>query len=217
MNVARLTTRLTVAAMATVMVTTAAAAPAQATSKPLAKRSLATVLLKDKSGFDHNGRDFDILTAAVLAVLDAKPNSPVKVLTQGQTRLTAFLPTDAAFQQLAKEATRAGKTPSEKKAFSTVAGLGINTVESVLLYHVVPGVRVTRSRALKADNVKLKTALGATIKVDVRHPRHQPAQLWLKDKDTNDRNPRVIVFTINAGNRQLAHAIDRVLRPVNLP
>jgi uncharacterized surface protein with fasciclin (FAS1) repeats len=98
-----------------------------------------------------------------------------------------------------------------------VAGLGINTVESVLLYHVVPGVRVTKSRALKADNVKLKTALGATIKVDVRHPRHQPAQVWLKDKDTNDRNPRAIVFNINAGNRQIAHAIDRVLRPVNLP
>ena len=217
MNVARLATRLTVAAMATVMVTTAAAAPAQAATKPLAKRSLAAVLLKDKSGFDHNGHDFDILKAAVLAVLDAKPDSPVKVLTQGETRLTAFLPNDAAFKQLAKEATNAKKAPSEKKAFSTVAGLGIDTVESVLLYHVVPGVRVTKSRALKADNAKLTTALGPTIKVDVRHYRHRPAQVWLKHKDTNDRNPRVIAFNINAGNRQIAHGIDRVLRPVNLP
>jgi uncharacterized surface protein with fasciclin (FAS1) repeats len=217
MNVARLATRLTVAAMATVMVTTVAATGAEASTKPLAQRSLAQVLLKDKSGFDHNAHDFDILTSAVLAVLKAKPNSPVKVLTQGQTRLTAFLPNDGAFQQLAKEVTKAKKTPSEKKAFKTVAGLGINTVESVLLYHVVPGVRVTKSRALKADNAKLTTALGAKLKVDVRHPKHKPAQVWLKDADTNDRNPRVIVFNINAGNRQLAHAIDRVLRPVNLP
>ncbi|GAA3947871.1 fasciclin domain-containing protein [Actinoplanes auranticolor] len=217
MNVARIATRLTVATMATVMVTTVATTGAQASTKPLAKKSLAQVLLKDKSGFDHNARDFDILKSAVLAVLEAKPNSPVKVLTQGQTRLTAFLPTDGAFQQLAKEATKARKTPSEKKAFTAIAGLGINTVESVLLYHVVPGVRVTKSRALKADNAKLKTALGKTVKVDVRHPRNKAAQVWLKDADTNDRNPRVVVFNINAGNRQIAHAIDRVLRPVNLP
>src|SRR5688572_23754169 len=121
MNVTRLATRLTVAALATTMVTTVAATGAEAATKPLTQRSLATVLLKDKSGFDHNARDFDILKSAVLAVLKAKPNSPVKVLTQGQTRLTAFLPNDGAFQQLAKEATKARKTPSEKKAFTTIA------------------------------------------------------------------------------------------------
>ena len=55
------------------------------------------------------------------------------------------------------------------------------------------------------------------IKVDVRKPKHQKAQFWLKDADTDDRDPRVVVFNINAGNRQIAHAIDRVLRPVNLP
>ncbi|MEU8606839.1 hypothetical protein AB0C29_02390 [Actinoplanes sp. NPDC048791] len=44
--------------------------------------AVTTRLLKDKSGFDHNSKDFDILTAAVLAVLKAKPNSPVKVLTR---------------------------------------------------------------------------------------------------------------------------------------
>ena len=73
-----------------------------------------------------------------------------------------------------------------------------------------------RERAA-ADNAKLTTALGAKIKVDVRKPKHQKAQVWLKDADTDDRDPRVVVFNINAGNRQIAHAIDRVLRPVNLP
>ncbi|MEK8105648.1 hypothetical protein NKG94_11765 [Micromonospora sp. M12] len=39
--------------------------------KPLGTTSLAQVLTKDKSGFDRNSRDFDVLTAAVLAVLEA--------------------------------------------------------------------------------------------------------------------------------------------------
>ena len=217
MNIARLATRLTVAAMATVMAATVAATGAEAATKPLGQRSLVAVLLKDKSGFDHNNHDFDILKAAVLAVLKAKPNSPVKVLTQGKTQLTAFLPSDSAFQQLAKEATKSKTIPSEKKTFTTIAGLGINTVESVLLYHVVPGARVTKAQALKSDNAKLTTALKATVKVDVRYPKHRPTQVWLIDKDINDRDARAIIFNINSGNRQIAHAIDRVLRPVNLP
>ena len=78
------------------------------------------------------------------AVLKAKPNSPVKVLADGKTALTAFLPTDRAFENLARELTHSRKLPSEKQAFATVAGLGINTVETVLLYHVVgPGSQHT--------------------------------------------------------------------------
>jgi hypothetical protein len=46
----------------------AVAAPAQAAP---GERSLATVLTSDGNRFDHNRRDFDIVTEAVLAVLDA--------------------------------------------------------------------------------------------------------------------------------------------------
>ncbi|MBQ1014338.1 fasciclin domain-containing protein, partial [Micromonospora sp. M51] len=140
MKIARLAARMAVGAMATALATTAVAVPAaQATGKPkpLGTTSLAQVLTKDKGGFDRNSRDFDVLTAAVLAVLEAKPNSPVKVLTDGTVALTAFIPTDAAFQQLVREITQAKKLPSESAAFTAVAGLGIDTVESVLLYHVV--------------------------------------------------------------------------------
>ena len=46
-------------------------------------------------------------------------------------------------------------------------------------------------------------------------------QCWyrvtLVDADRNDRNPAVVKFNINKGNKQIAHAIDRVLRPVDLP
>jgi len=101
--------------------------------------SLAAVLTA-KSSYDTDKSNYDILTAAVLAVLQAKPASSVKVLTDGNTALTAFIPNDGAFIDLVTALT--GTAPaSEQAAFTAVAGLGIDTVESVLLYHVVPGVR----------------------------------------------------------------------------
>ena len=39
----------------------------------------------------------------------------------------------------------------------------------------------------------------------------------LRDADTNSRDPRVTVADINAGNKQIAHGINRVLRPIDLP
>ncbi len=43
------------------------------------------------------------------------------------------------------------------------------------------------------------------------------AAIRLRDKDYNSRNPRVKVIDINDGNMQIAHGIDRVLRPMDLP
>lgn len=220
MKITRLATRMAVGALATALATTAIAVPAaQATgkAKPLGTNSLAQVLTKDTSGFDRNSRDFDVLTAAVLAVLEAKPDSPVKVLTDGTVALTAFLPTDAAFQQLVREITEAKKLPSESAAFSAVAGLGIDTVESVLLYHVVPGATIDRKTAVRADGADLSTALGSTVEVDVRTYLFFFRQVRLIDADTNDRDARVITFDVNKGNRQIAHSVDRVLRPIDLP
>jgi uncharacterized surface protein with fasciclin (FAS1) repeats len=216
MTIGRLASRLALGATVTALVTAGLGAPAalaHGKSKPLGTKSLAAVLTADTSGFDRNSRDFDVLTAAVLAVLKAKPDSAVKVLADGNTALTAFVPTDGAFRQLAREVTKSRMLPSEKAAFTTVAGLGIDTVEAVLLYHVVPGATITKRTALKSDNARLTTAAGSKIKVDV--------QCWyrvtLVDADRNDRNPAVVKFDINKGNKQIAHAIDRVLRPVDLP
>ena len=87
-----------------------AAAPASAMSgtNPL------SAVLTAQTGFDKNGKDFDIVTAAVLAVLKAKPESPVKVLTDGMTPVTAFIPTDRAFMNLVKSLT--GKMPKSEQA-----------------------------------------------------------------------------------------------------
>lgn len=216
MRFTRLGTRAIAVATAAIVASALSAAPASAhTKKPLKTKSLAAVLTADKSGFDRNGHDFDILTAAVQAVLKAKPSSPVGVLADGKTALTAFIPNDNAFRYLVADIQRTKRLPSEKKAFTAVAGLGIDTVESVLLYHVVPGATVTRAAALKSDNAKLKTAAGSSIKVNVYGWGHK--RISLIDADRSDRNPRINRFDINKGNRQIAHSIDRVLRPINLP
>lgn len=189
----------------------AAAAP---TAKPLGTTSLAEVLTSDGNQFDKNGKDFDIVTEAVLAVLAAKPDSPVKILTNGKKRLTAFAPKDRAFKILASALT-GSKVRSESKAFDAVAGLGIDTVEQVLLYHVVPGQPITAKQALHADDARLETALGKNIQVRVVHLHSGPA-IFLRDKDPDFKDPRVVVPDVNKGNRQIAHGINRVLLPTDL-
>ena len=187
-----------------------------ATSASAGTNSLAAVLTADENKYDKNSRDFDVLTKAVLTVLDAKPDSPVSVLADGKVKLTAFAPTDKAFQRLAKDLT-GKKIKKEKKIFEAVASLGVDTVEQVLLYHVVPGPKINAKAALKANGAKLTTAQGGTIKVIVKTVNHTPT-IKLKDKEPDLKNPRVILALtdINKGNRQIAHGIDRVLLPVNL-
>ncbi|MER7456849.1 fasciclin domain-containing protein [Micromonospora sp. NPDC126480] len=218
MNIARLAARTAAGAVAAALAATAVAAPAQAGgTKSPGTTSLAQVLTKDLRGFDHNPRDFDILTRAVLTVLEAKPDSAVAVLADGTVALTAFIPNDAAFRQLVREITGSRTLPSESTAFTAVAGLGVDTVENVLLYHVVPGATIDRRAAVKADGAELTTALGPALEVDVRTYWHWYRQVRLIDADTDDRDPRVIRYDINRGNKQIAHVIDRVLRPIDLP
>ena len=50
------------------------------------------------TGSTTTSGDFDITTEAVLAVLAAKPTSPVGVLTKGKVAVTAFVPTDQAIR-----------------------------------------------------------------------------------------------------------------------
>jgi uncharacterized surface protein with fasciclin (FAS1) repeats len=191
----------------------AAPANAEEAEAELGNTSLAAVLTSGQVAFDRDFRDYDILTAAVQAVLKAKPNSPVKVLADGDTALTAFIPNDRAFQRLVKDLT--GKTmKSERRIFATVASLGIPTVESILLYHVVPGATIDSSQAVQANGARLQTALsGKVIRVAVQS---DPTAILLRDYNRKLGTPKVILsqVDINEGNKQIAHGIDRVLIPV---
>ena len=192
-----------------------AAAPA-ANAKAVGEDSLAALLTSDGDQFDKNAKDFDILTEAALAIVAAKPDSPVALVADGTTRATVFAPTDQAFRVLVKDLT--GQTiKSEKKIFESLVALaGVDTIETVLLYHVIPGKTLTSGKVLKADGAKLMTAAGKTVKVDVR--KKPSLSVTLKDKDKGAQDPKAVLtaLDLNKGNKQVAHGIDRVLRPITL-
>ena len=174
--------------------------------------SLASVLTA-KNSYDNDGSNYDILTAAVLAVLGAKPGSAVSALTDGNVALTAFIPNDDAFINLVTAWTGAAPV-SESAAFTAVAQLGIDTIENVLLYHVVVGPAILSPDALKANGASLATALkGASIGVTVKG-----TTITLGDNDVVAADPKVLLpqVDINKGNKQVAHGIDAVLLPVQL-
>ena len=174
--------------------------------------SLASVLKVGQAKFDRDYADFDILTKAAETVLAAKPDSNVKLLADGTVALTVFAPTDKAFMNLAT-ALSGKKVSTEAAAFKTVAGLGVDTVETVLLYHVVPGSTILSQDALKANGAKLKTAVdGKTIRVKVT----SKPSIILGDYATKLPNPTVILdkVDINKGNKQVAHGINGVLLPM---
>jgi hypothetical protein len=200
---------------AAVVPATAALAESSPAQKALGNRSLAKVLTSDGNRFDKKWGDYDIVTEAALAVIKAKPDSPVNVLTKGRVPVTAFIPNDWSFRQLAKELTGT-KFTSERQVFNALAGLGIDTIETVLLYHVVPGATIDSKTALGADGVALTTAQGGTVTVDVIYPKLPIVQL--KDQDPNATDPFLNpkALDINKGNKQIAHGIVLVLRPVDL-
>jgi uncharacterized surface protein with fasciclin (FAS1) repeats len=188
-----------------------ALAPA-ASAKPT---SLGDILLADtkKDGspsYDRNKADFDILTAAVLTVLADDPHSAVSVLTDPSVKLTAFIPNDAAFKKTAK-ALGLKAVKEAKVANRLVAVLGVNKVEKVLLYHVVPGMKITSKMAAASDGARLETALGKKIGVNVR----DSGKIFLRDANRKVANPQIIAVDINKDkdNKQIAHVINSVLLP----
>lgn len=207
----KLLTRSMGAAAAAAALVAAGSLPAQATT---GTTSLAEVLAADGDTFDGRWGDYDVVTEAVNAVLAAKPDSAVAVLADGTAPVTAFIPDDRAFRVLVQEIT--GSAPaSDEAAFTAVASLGIDTVEAVLLYHVVPGATIDSATAAASDGAALTTALGSDVTVRV----NGPGNIRLVDADAGDRNPKLEVprLDINAGNQQIAHGITLVLRPIDLP
>lgn len=194
----------TTASIATLPAADAAPARPHATS-------LAQVLAADGHRFDSKWGDFDILDKAVMTVLAEKPDSAVGVLAKGRTKLTAFLPTDRAFRSLVTTLT--GSEPkTERAAFRKLAqATGVDVIETVLLYHVVPGQTLGSRQVLKADDAELTTAQGGTVTVQVNGTK-----VRLQDADPDVRNPRVIATDINKGNPQIAHAVNGVLLPLDV-
>ncbi len=175
--------------------------------------SLAEVLAADGNTFDKNQRDFDVLDRAVRVVLAAKPESPVAMLADGTQTLTAFAPTDLAFRRLARDIVEPSAGQNERKAFKALAGaVDVDTLETVLLYHVVAGQKLDSEAVVAADDQAVETAQGGSVTVRV-----DGQKITLEDADASDADPRVTAVDINVQANQVGHAINRVLRPVDLP
>jgi uncharacterized surface protein with fasciclin (FAS1) repeats len=213
-------TRTATAAVASVALAggLAVAAAPSASAGDLGNKSLGSILLADGDEFDNNPWDYDIVTQAALAVLANNPNSNVGLLLDGSVPLTAFLPTDRAFDRTVTDLTGTS-AGSEEATFGVVASLGLDKVEEILLYHVVPGATITSSDALASDGARPATAAdGATFKVDVQEKADGGFGVRLVDNKPGVRNPWLVMdrLDINIGNKQIAHRISRVLLPADL-
>jgi uncharacterized surface protein with fasciclin (FAS1) repeats len=201
-------------AIAAAALATAPVAPANA-QQAGGTDSLATLLAADGQELDSNWNDFDIVEAAVLTVVAAKPDSPVALLTNGEKRLTAFIPTDRAFRRLVADLTGTAPASEQATVDAILATYDVDTIETVLLYHVVAGATLTSPKVLAAakKHATITMASGGTVQVRIVDGR-----VVLADQDRNDANPRAIkrYLDLNRGNRQVAHGINRVLRPLDL-
>ena len=200
----KISAALSVLALSAAMVAQAPAAKAVNGTVPLSQ-----VLDISNASLDKNWNDFDILVAAINFVLKAKPASSVKVLADGTVPLTAFAPTDRAFRNLVKSLK--GKFPyNEANTVTALASLGADTIEKVLLYHVVLGDPIPSATALKSSGANLVTAETETVSLLLKGKR-----LYLLDIGLPKVTPKAVItgLDINLGNNQIAHTIDAVLVP----
>lgn len=201
-------------ALVATAIATAPLAPANA-ERAAGTDSLAALLGADGQELDNNWGDFDIIEAAVLTVAGAKPETPLLALTDGKKRLTAFAPTDKAFRKLVADLTGTAPTSEKATVDAILATYDVDTIESVLLYHVVAGKTLDSKKVVAAAKARQKITManGAKIRVKLMKGR-----VVLVDKDKDDRDARAIpkLLDLNKGNRQIAHGINRVLRPIDL-
>lgn len=188
--------------------------------------------------YDSNGRDFDILAALVQEALTFNSDSPLKVITNGSTKVTVFAPDDTAFKNFARTVTGKSKI-SEKEAVVAIletvsvnpakdeegeSGTGtsepagpaptVSDLEGLLLGHMVDGT-ITAKMLLKPKYKKVTTKVGTKIKVLVKKPKSNSPKIQLKNGLPSFKNPKVVKTDINKGNKQIAHAISQVYLPSN--
>ena len=198
--------------------TATVAAPITAAATPAPAGSVLALLEADGTAFDGNWYDFDILEAAARTVLAAKPDSTVAALAVADANLTVFAPNDRAFQVLVASLTGKWYGTEEGVVNGLVTALGasaVDTIESVLLYHVVPG-KTTWAGLTTLNGKSVATVLGPTIGI-----RYFP---WLNvgvltDQDPNAANPWIVNSKrdIMVGSSSVVHGIALVLRPADLP
>ncbi|SFK79975.1 fasciclin domain-containing protein [Shimia haliotis] len=162
-------------------------------------------LLEESGGsFDENPDDFDmLLTALQVTGLDEAVDDP-------DAELTVFVPPDSAFIAFAQDLGYEGE--DEAGAFQTIVDAAtvlnpedpLSVVSDILTYHVSPGEQ--GSEVVLGSEV-LDTLQGGEIGVD---------GATLVDQDPNATDPTIVQTDLEASNG-VAHVIDAILRPDDLP
>ena len=197
------------AAVATVSIAaTTFAGPASAQSEGL-PGTITDIVAASGDGFDTNGRDYDVLLAAVTAA------GLGETLATPGLDVTVWAPKDRAFVRTAQDLGFTGANTDEEGAWNFLVaaltdiggGDPIPTLTTILKYHVTPDARGP-GRVLAARGFPTLAEIGI---------RHIPGTLSLIDKDPDIPNPRLVTSAINikASNGKI-HTINRVLIPVNL-
>lgn len=206
----RLTAGLVAAVAAASLLATTVTAPAGAAPRQEGDPGTITdIVAASGEGFDTNGRDYDVLLAAVTAA-----DLGGTLATPGLD-VTVWAPKDRAFVRTAQDLGFTGADTDEEGAWNflvaalTEIGGGdpIPTLTTILLYHVTPDARGP-GRVLAATRFPTLAEKGI---------RHIPDTLTLIDKDPDIPNPRLVPAAINikASNGKI-HTINRVLIPVDL-
>lgn len=228
---------ITVALLGAAVATTMAAPLASAATAPIPYStvdgetgSVLHLLEADGSRLDPrtnvNWSDYDILERVARIVVEAKPGTPVAGLASASNSWTVFAPSDRAFRILAHELTGTWYHTEGQviraiaTTVSTVFGADelINTLENVLLYHVVTArATYADAKALAIAETPITTALGSDLR-----PRYAANvdRVILRDADTSDRNAWVTKRNIEAKDSKdgsIVHGVNLVLRPVDLP
>ncbi len=207
----RLTAGLAAVVAAGSLVATTFAGPAGASSAQaeVDPGTITDIVAASGDGFDTNGRDYDVLLAAVTAA------GLGETLATPGLDVTVWAPKDRAFVRTAQDLGFTGANTDEAGAWAflvealTAIGGGdpIPTLTTILKYHVTPDARGP-GRVLAARGFPTLAEIGI---------RHVPGSLALIDKDPDIPNPRLVpaAININASNGKI-HTINRVLIPVNL-
>jgi len=174
-----------------------AVAKKQAAAQPAGTIVDVAVGASGSEGPDANGKDYDVLVAAVLA-------TGLDQALAGDAELTVFAPNDRAFQRLVADLTGAGDLPSEADALTAVlATFTVEQITDILLYHVTQG---TLDSADVLASGPLTMLNGAIV---------TPASPFrLADETPALKDPKLVRQAIDLfATNGVIHTIDRVLVP----
>jgi transforming growth factor-beta-induced protein len=177
--------RKPIALLVSIVLLLTLAAPVMAQDKPT--KTIADIVAESASA--QNKPEFTILLAAVKA---AGPMFLQK-LSDPESTMTAFAPTDAAFGELLKALNMSADDLLANKALLDV----------VLAYHVVPGIALDAQSVIAAKGAVVGTAL----------PEHVLA-IDVVDGSVKINDATVVTPDVMAANG-VVHVIDKVLVPAD--